>query len=101
MAGKHGVKSTKKLMSVAKLGAISILQQIAKDGWQATDLLAPVKSPTFVSALQDAAEDFVSALPEVMELDFWDGIELSKHGWAIWDDLKTEWKLAAEKIKKG
>ena len=99
MSGKYGVASVKNLMSLGKLAAVSTLQAIAKDGFQAADLLAPLSSETFQSAAAHAIDDFASVLPELNEMDMWDGIEIGKHAFACWNDIKTELAIAIAKIK--
>ena len=102
MSGKHGVQSIKNVMSLGKLGAISIIQAIAKDGFQAKDIVAPLSSPTFMAAAEHAVADFAMVLPEWNDLDMWDGVELGKHAYVCWLDIKTELKAASSvmKIKK-
>lgn len=98
--GKHGVKSVKNLMSLGKLGVISILQAASKDGFQASDLLAPLGSQTFLQSLGHAIDDFAGVLPELGELDMWEGIELGQHAYACWMDIKTELDLAIASSRK-
>lgn len=99
MSGKLGVESVKSLISLAKLGWISVLQAVAKDGFQAADLLAPLSSPTFQEQAVHILEDFAKVIPELSDLDVWDGIEIGKHAYACWADLKTELNLASAKMK--
>jgi hypothetical protein len=98
MAGKFGVSSIKNLMTTGKIAAISVIQAVAKDGFQASDLLAPLSSPSFQARLESAIIDFRGVIPEISELDVWDGLDIGKHAWACWADLKTEFELAQAKL---
>lgn len=98
MAGKYGVVSIKNLMTTGKIAAIAVLQAVAKDGFQVSDLLAPLSSPTFQGRVETAVLDFRNVIPEISELDVWDGLEIGKHAWACWADLKTEFELAQGKL---
>jgi len=99
MSGKLGVVNTKTLITLVKLGAISVLQQVAKDGFQPVDLIAPLGSKQFQDTLEANLTSFVKVIPELTELDMWDGAELGKHAYAAWLDVKTELHLAADKMK--
>lgn len=99
MSGKLGVTSIKNVMSLGKLGAISIIQAIKKDGFQAKDVIAPITSPTFQNALAAAIDDFAMVLPEWNDLDFWDGLEIGKHAIACWSDIRTELSIASSELK--
>ncbi len=99
MSGKLGVSSIKNVMSLGKLGAISVIQAIKKDGFQARDIVAPIASSTFQTALAHAVDDFALVLPEWNDLDIWDGVELGKHAYACWLDIKTELSVAATEMK--
>lgn len=99
MSGKHGVSSIKNVMSLGKLGAITIIQAIKKDGFQARDVVAPLGSPTFQTALASAIDDFALVLPEWGDLDMWDGVEIGKHAYSCWLDIKTELNVASMEMK--
>lgn len=100
MAGTFGVVSIKNLMTTGKIAAIAVLQAVAKDGFQASDLLAPISSPSFVARLETTLVDIRNVIPELSELDFSDGLEIGKHAWGCWADLKTELALAQATMKK-
>lgn len=99
MSGQYGVKSIKSLITTAKLGAIAILQGIALDGFQPKDFIAPLSSPIFQGQAMQFLTNFRGAIPEVSELDLWDGLEIGAHLMASWKDLKTEYKLAEIALK--
>lgn len=100
MAGLYGVNSIKNIMSMGKIGVISVIQAAAKDGFQARDVLAPLSSQTFLDAAARTVDDFASVLPEWNELDVWDGIELGKHAYACWVDIKTELSHASSAARR-
>ena len=100
MSGKLGVQNVKDLMSLAKVGAISVLQAVSKDGFQTSDLLAPLGSSTFQAMAADSLSKFQQVIPELADLDVWDGVEIGKHAFVCWNDIKTELALATIKMKK-
>lgn len=100
MAGKYGVEASKKLLTVSKLGMISIIQGVAEDGFQPKDLVAFLKSETFLKQAADFADEAHLVLSEIGELDFLDGAALGYHAGKCADDLWTELKIAAKKIKE-
>ncbi len=100
MAGKYDVHNTEELLTLVKLATISILQAIAKDGFQPKDLAAFLKSGTFEAAIAPALKDAHLVIPELSELDMWDGVQLAKFAYGQMDDILTEIKLAGKALKK-
>lgn len=87
MAGKYGTKETKELLNVVKVVALSIVKEVKKDGFQPKDLAAFLKDPAFDAAVKPALEGIGEVVPEVTELDFFDGLDLGKYGYAVMDEI--------------
>lgn len=100
MGGLYGVSSVKKLMTTTKFGAIAIFQAVAKDGIQASDFLAPLRSKQFQESFKTAITDVVHSLPELTDLDTGEYFELGSHAWECFKDVRTEFRQAADKVRE-
>lgn len=94
-----GVSNIMAVGKLAKLGAISILQGVAKDGFQASDLLAPLNSSTFNAALQPVIANYKEVLKEAADLGPMEIFSLAQGAYSGWSDIKTELDLALAKIE--
>jgi hypothetical protein len=94
-----GVENIKKVGTLLKLGVIAILQEVAKDGFQATDILAPLKSKTFNDALQPVLLGYKDVLSEAADLGPLEIFGLAQSAYSSWGDIKTELDLALAKTK--
>lgn len=97
MAGTDNIKAVGK---VVKLGTIAILQAVAKDGFQASDLFAPLSSGEFNKALEPVVSGYKEILTEASDLGPMELFGLAQSAYAGWGDVKTELDLALAKIKK-
>ncbi len=100
MSGKLGVEAIEGCITVIKLAAISVLQSTQKDGFQYSDLFAPLQSATFQIELEKAKTRIVEILPEIEDVDFFDGFELGRFLVAAIADVKTELTPALVALKK-
>lgn len=87
MGGKYGTKETKEVVTLGKVVTLAILAEVKKDGFQAKDLGAFLKSPEFEAAVRPAVENVELVGPELAELDFFDGLDLGKHTYACITDI--------------
>lgn len=99
MGGKLGTEAIRLQMSTGKLAVISFLQAVSKDGFQGSDLLAPLNSPTFQAAVVSSVDNFVKAVQETKELDFGDNAAIVNHAWNCGKDIWTEAKIALKTIQ--
>jgi hypothetical protein len=74
-----GVKDTKEVITLAKVVTCIILKEAYKDGFQWKDLGSFLQSPAFEAALRPAVEGIQNVAPELLDLDFFETIELSRH----------------------
>lgn len=87
MGGKFGTKNSKEVLTLGKVVTQVILQEVRKDGFQPKDLTAFLKSPAFEAAVKPAVEEIDLVDDELTELDFFDGLDLSKHVYACVSDI--------------
>lgn len=97
--GKYGIQHTKNLISLGKIGVIAILQDVQRNGFQFSDLAAPMKSPTFLQHYSEAIKHLEDVVLEVGELEFMEKVELAKHFYDCGKDISTDLKLAVAAIK--
>lgn len=99
MGGKYGTENVKQVITTVKLASISMIQKLPEAGLSVKTLIAPIASPTFIEQLEKNAASFVAFLPELSELDMTDKIQLAKHSYDCWCDVKLEWGEAMKKIR--
>ncbi len=97
MGGKYGTKETKEVVTLGKVVTLAILAEVKKDGFQVKDLGAFLKSPEFEKAVVPAVENVELVASEVTELDFFDGLALSKHAYACADEILDALKATVKK----
>lgn len=90
MGGKYGVKETKDCLYLSKVITLCVLREVKKDGFQIRDLGAFLKSGEFEGAVGEALKDIDKVDDEVLELDFRDGLELSRYVYGMADDILDE-----------
>lgn len=96
MAGVENIKAAGRLL---KFAGIAIAQEIAKDGFQPIDLLAPLKSNEFNAALQPVVKNYKELVIELSDISWQEGLDLVQGAYKGYKDLKTEIDLAANKLK--
>lgn len=74
-----GIKETKEVVTLAKVVTVLILQEAQKNGFQWGDLGAFLKSDEFAQTAIKAAEGIEKVGKELVDLDFIETIELSRH----------------------
>ncbi len=99
MGGKFGTDNVKQVITTVKLASISMIQKLPDGGVSAKTLIAPMSSPTFLTQLENNADSFLKFLPELAELDLTDKIQIAKHSYDCWCDVKLEWSEAMKKIR--
>jgi DNA-binding transcriptional MerR regulator len=98
MGGVHGTKETKDWLYVGKVVVLNILREARKDGFQMKDIGAFLKSPEFEGALREAIKDTDKVDEEILEMDFFDGLDIARYGYSMMDDILGEFRaLAAAK----
>ncbi len=97
MSGKFGVKATLEVLKLTKVVALSILAEVAKDGWQPSDLGAFLKSPDFEAVLKPVVADLAAVPAELTELDLWDDLELGKTVYATVQEVIAALKKLPKK----
>lgn len=93
-----GVENIKNVGSLVKLGAIAICQGISKDGFQGTDLFAPLKSNLFMNAATPVIANWEKVLEEAADLGPLEILGLAQGMYLGYLDVQTEAKLALKKI---
>ena len=99
MGGKYGTKETKDCLYLGKVVTLCILREVRKDGFQAKDLGAFLKSGEFEVAVKEAVTNIDQVLLEVAELDFFDGLDLGKYAYSMTNDILDEVKALAAQQK--
>lgn len=97
MGGKHGTKNVKDCLYLGKVVTLCILREVKKDGFQYKDLGAFLKSAEFEAAVAEAVKDVDQVVPELTELDFFDGLDLGKYVYSSVNDILDELKALAAK----
>ncbi len=97
MSGKFGVKATEEVLKLTKVMALAVLAEVAKDGWQVSDLGAFLKSPDFEAALKPVVTDLGLVPAELTELDLWDDLELGKNVYATVQEIIAALKKLPKK----
>lgn len=93
-----GIMNIMAIGKLAKHGAIAILQAVAKDGFQGTDLFAPLNSQQFQAALQPVIANYKEVLKELADLGPMEILSLGQAAYVGWMDIKTELDLALAKV---
>jgi hypothetical protein len=87
-----GIKETKEVVTLGRVITIIILKAAQKDGFQWQDLGAFLNSPEFSQAVVPAVDGIQSVGKELVDLDFFEALELSRHVYgeamAVLDVLK-------------
>lgn len=99
MGGQFGIENVKKVITTAKLGTISMIQKLPDDGVSVKTLLAPISSGTFLKQVEEHADSFLKFLPELSELDTMEKLQIGKHTYDCWCDVRLEWSEAMKKIR--
>lgn len=97
MAGQFGTKETKELLYLVKCITLPIVREAKKDGFQATDILAFVKSPEFEAAVMPAVDGAELIDDEFAEIDVLDGLSLGKYVYGLVMDIVEEVRAAQKK----
>jgi hypothetical protein len=97
MAGTYGTDAISNALSTIKIAAIANIQAVAKDGFQVSDLVAFVSSPTFQAHAKQTFDEKALIMLEAGELDAFDKIAIGWHVYLCLKDLTTEIKIAADK----
>ncbi len=92
MGGKFGTKATVEVIELVKVVAASIIAEVAKDGFQPTDLAAFLQSDAFTKKLAPVIDDIGLVLPEVTELDVWDDIAIGKEVYGVVQEIIADLK---------
>ena len=64
-----GIKNIQEIQKLGEVVMISIVEEIAKDGFQKKDLLAFMRSPEFYKAIGPAVDDIGEIGSELADLD--------------------------------
>lgn len=99
MSGQHGIDNIKSVMTIGKLGVISMIQKLPTDGVTIKALTAPLQSEIFLTTLEKQGDSLLKFLPELSELDMVEKMKIGKHGFDCWCDIKLEWSEAMKKIR--
>ncbi len=94
MGGKYGTKETQELLYLVKCVALPIVREAKKDGWQASDLGAFLKSAEFEEALGPAFEGVEGVANELTELDLRDDLALGRYVYGVVTDIIEELKAS-------
>lgn len=95
-----GVQNIKALGSMLKLGSIAIVQAVGKDGFQPTDLLAPIQSAEFNASIKPVLAGYKDLMHEISDLKFDETVDLVISLARGLKDVYTEVKVASDKIKE-
>lgn len=87
-----GVKETKEVINLAKVITVIILKEVSKDGFQYRDLGAFITSPDFEAALAPAIQGIEKVGLELVDLDFFETLDLAKHVYSSSMDILDELK---------
>lgn len=78
-----GINETKEVITLAGFIASHIIREIKKDGFQYTDLASFLKSDDFDAVLKPAVEGMSAVPVELTDLNFFEGVALSKHAYDV------------------
>lgn len=78
MTGEFGIQNIKDVQKLSKLVTIAILKKVVADGFQASDLLAPLAEPEFKATLAEAVKDITLVPSEAKDIDLAEGMELGQ-----------------------
>lgn len=95
-----GVQNIKNLGSLLKLGVIAVVQAVARDGFQPTDLFAPLSSAEFNERLKPVIAGYKEIIHEIADISFGEGVELVQGALSGLKDVYTEVKVASAAMKK-
>ncbi len=85
-------KETIDILYVAKVVTLSIVREITKDGFQAKDLGAFVKSGEFEKALVEAVNGADKVPDELSHIGLTDGLVLARYMYSFASDVIAEFR---------
>lgn len=88
------VKETTDILYLTKVIVLNIVREIAKDGFQVSDIGAFLKSGEFEKALQEAIAGADKVLGEVSNLSLMDDLSLARYVYNMAMDIVGEVKAA-------
>lgn len=90
MSGKFGVSETRELVIFLKNLILLCMKEMKEDGFQPDDLKAILTDPQIASDFFLAIEGISTAKEEMKELDFQDGLEISKFLYSCVTEIVSE-----------
>lgn len=92
MAGQYGVKNIADFLELGKVFTLVIVKASKQEGFSFARVLELLQEPELAEALKEAVKDMELVPFEARELDFFDGLALTRKGGEVIQAVLSEFK---------